>query len=482
MKRYRHYQLIWTSAFVLALLFSLLSPSSARADVAPPEQPPGTNIVPGTESTQVRMLAETVTMTVLAKPAGKRIGQAKTEAVFMMRNLGAAEEKMEVRFPLTFWNNESDGFGNFPEIPDIQIKVDGKIISTHRTESDYVNPGGGIAFSRAPWAAFDVTFPPGKDVIITVTYTANGYGYEPYFALRYILETGAGWNGTIGSADIIVKLPYEANPKNVMLEETTGFSDTTPGARFIGSEVRWHFEDFEPTAESNIEVSLVQPSLWQKVLDETAKVTKNPQDGEAWGRLGKAYKEIVRLPKYYRIDSGGQDAYQLSVQAYEKAVMLLPKDALWHYGFADLLWTHYYIYQFVGTDARDFSELTRAANEIRQSLALDLKNQNAKELASWMASQYPWAVSETDKGYDFLILTATPTFAPPTFTSLPEPSSTPEPSATLAPTAVSVTEPPPGRTPTPEPTPVSPNIPFCGGTALLLPLFAGMLWFFSKRR
>jgi tetratricopeptide (TPR) repeat protein len=70
---------------------------------------------------------------------------------------------------------------------------------------------------------------------------------------------------------------------------------------------------------------------------------KNPNDGEAWGRLAKAYKEVVKMPKgYLREDPAGIELYALSKDAYEKCLALLPNDPLWHYGYADLLWAHYY--------------------------------------------------------------------------------------------------------------------------------------------
>src|SRR5690349_13754199 len=113
----------WARIFILALFACIALPIPARADVAPPEQPPGASIVPGVEFTQVRMLAESVYLTVLSTPLPQYLGQAKTEAIFLMRNLGTAQERMQVRFPLTFWNNSSDGFGRYPEIRDIQILV-----------------------------------------------------------------------------------------------------------------------------------------------------------------------------------------------------------------------------------------------------------------------------------------------------------------------------------------------------------------------
>jgi hypothetical protein len=48
------------------------------------------------------------------------------------------------------------------------------------------------------------------------------------------------------------------------------------------------------------------------------------------------------MRKGLREDDGGLELYELSVEAYETAVALLPEDALWHAGFADLLATHAY--------------------------------------------------------------------------------------------------------------------------------------------
>ena len=132
------------------------------------------------------------------------------------------------------------------------------------------------------------------------------------------------------------------------------------------------------------------------------------------------------------------------------------------------------------------SELVRAADELRQSLALDPNNQNAKDTVSWMSDLFPWAVSVTDNRYDYLVLTATPTFPPATATPSSELSPTPEALALPTLTAVSLptlTAVPATEAALPAPTKTpSPGLPLCGGTALLLPVLAGVLWLFSKRR
>lgn len=407
-----------TAFFVAAFLGA----QPARADIAPPESPPGSNPVPGSESTQVRMVAETVTLDVLAAARGDWPAQAAVTAEFQMLNLGEVEERLEVRFPLG-WN---DGFFRYPEIRDLQARVNGRSVPVRRVEMPEVAYMGE---ELVPWAVFEVVFPPGETVEIQVRYTADGFGETPNVAFKYLLETGAGWKDTIGTADIVVRLPYEANAYNVLLDGHTGYSSTTPGATIAGNELRWRFEDLEPGREDNFEVSLVFPQIWRNVLLEQERVKANPQDGEAWGRLGKLYKEITRLRRAMRADDGGQALYLESIAAYEKAVTLKPDDALWHFGFADLLWYHFYWHVYWEAN-RDLSELERAANHLQRSLALDPGNERALALVDEIAYEIPGAVERRGDQVVFLILTATPEVTLPWE---PEPSETPEPQATATP-------------------------------------------------
>ena len=139
---------------------------------------------------------------------------------------------------------------------------------------------------------------------------------------------------------MILRLPYEASPQNVIMDLEIGWAGTTPGGVFQGDEVRWHFDDFEPGQDQpvqNMEFALVAPSAWQTVVTGRESVAEHPNDGEAWGMLAKAYKEVFQMSKGYREDAGGQELYKLSVEAYEKCLSLKPDDAQWHAGFADLL-------------------------------------------------------------------------------------------------------------------------------------------------
>lgn len=396
---------------ILALIGFLGVPQyAARADIAPPKTPPGTTLLPGQGQTQVRMAAETVTLTVSSDAANPGKTLARTDAVFTMRNLGTAEEKMAVRFPLTFFNGINEARDGLPQIPSIRAQVDGKPVVTRRvSEPAYDSSPNGGAPADIPWSVFDVTFPPAQDVTVEVTYTVEGYGYYPQAIFDYILETGAGWKDSIGSVDIIVQLPYPASESNVLLDETDRSGGSTPGGVLNGNEVRWHRADLEPTPADNFEVILVMPSLWQSILKGQEAVKSSPKDGEAWGMLAKAYKQAALLPKgWTRDDPAGQQLIQLSERAYQTCLTLLPKDPLWHYGYADILWWNYY-FDFCSMRKPDTQGLLpRALTELQTTLTLDPNNTLAKDLLDSIRGAVPEAVKLSGGRYDFLGLTATP--------------------------------------------------------------------------
>jgi tetratricopeptide (TPR) repeat protein len=449
-------------ALLTLTLILFAFPSTVLADVAPPINPPGSNPQPGSEITQVRMMAETVLVDIQSDTTPGSLGRARVTADFTMRNLGAASESMAVRFPIS----ANDGREQYPEIADIAIKVNGKKVSFQRAnypDIRYYNKDNDV-----PWAEFDVTFPVGQDVVIQVAYSLNGSGYSPFTAFYYILETGAGWKDTIGSADIILRLPYPASTQNVIMDMQIGWGETTSGGVFNGNEVRWHFEDFEPAPDGNVqnmEFALVAPEAWQTVLKERDNVARNPNDSEAWGHLGMAYKRIFLQGKGYRTDAGGEELYQLSIDAYEKCLALKPDDAQWHAGFADLLASRSYWDAWYGPTPDTY----RALDEIHTALQLAPNDPKVLEIAQNISYMFPDGISQNGSGYDFPWLTQTPTAHPPTPTIAPVVPATPVPTSTETPQVAPS-----------EPTPVAPtskpSLPICGSAALV-----GVIWLARKR-
>jgi hypothetical protein len=227
-----------------------------------------------------------------------------------------------------------------------------------------------------------------------------------------------------------------------------------------GDEIRWHYADFEPTWEQDLDVGLVMPSAWQKVLDEQAKIARNPEDGEAWGRLGKLYKEMTFLRKEVRGDAGGPELYELSKQAYEKSIALLPDDALWHAGFAELYLIHYNLTQWVNPS--DKSDLVRALDLLKRALEIEPTTPKALEMLENISYSDPEYVRLEGDQFIFLYLTATP--VPPTEL----PSETPAPSATPVDTVMPTATPVASPTATMRPT----ATPMAAPSASLIPLAA----------
>jgi tetratricopeptide (TPR) repeat protein len=417
----------WILIILVLLMVCFSQPT--KADIAPPEQPAGGNPAPDLETTQVRMVAETVLIEVISATPSGSLGKARVTASFTMQNLGTQDENLQVRFPLTSLYGSSAGSR---EIEDFKANVNGVPLQVRRIESDYDGLYDG------PWAEFPIAFPAGKEVEIEVTYLVEGDGEYPFIALKYIFHTGAGWKGTIGTANLTVRLPYEANPQNVIFDTEIGWSTTTPGGILDGREIRWHLEDFEPDFSQNFSISLVMPIVWRAVLREQDTLAKNPKDGEAWGRLGKLYKECFLLRRGFREDAGGEELYRLSRAAYQQALILLPEDALWMAGYADLLWNHWY-YSERFKASPDYAELTDALQLLQRSRQIDPQNEKATSLLDDIRYAVPEAVQEVNGEYVLLILTVTPTAAPSfTLTQVPTTTlvatATPEPTATLVPT------------------------------------------------
>jgi hypothetical protein len=268
-----------TVLWLLAVL--LCAVPRALADAAPEEALPGSGILPGGARTQVRMVAETVTLTL--RPNWTREDtelEAGVTAAFTMRNLGKVAESMQVRFPI------SDTYGGYSSgrIADFKVQVDGKTLQTATTRTP--NP---VDANLEPvlWATFPVSFPPGKDVRINVAYSLESTSYASVEHVGYILETGRGWNGTIGTADLIVKMPYPSDGDALVnASKAWNVLTTTPGGKQSGNEFRWRWQNLEPTAKDNFSLTVPKPSAWRAVWLAKARVKLEPQKYSGWTRLG----------------------------------------------------------------------------------------------------------------------------------------------------------------------------------------------------
>lgn len=449
---------------VLSLMIVLTTVKADKvwADISPPEPPSGTNPIPGSETTNVRMMAETVNINVHANTPYDT-GNATVTTTFTMRNLGNGDEQMEVRFPLdqtTTWGKICDSPSpQFSPITDLKVKVNNQSVATQKTYQKITIQTGQEPYSTVTfpcWEHFPVSFPAAKDVTIEVKYTSEPYhAGDASYMYAYVLETGSGWKDTIGSADITVQSPYELTNENY-------YSCSPADCTVNGNTVKWHYENFEP--DFNIGISMLPPPLWQQIVLETKNTTQNPNDGEAWGQLGKAYKEAIMETRGFRVDENGQKMYQRSKEAYQRAVTLLPKDADWHYGFAGLLcWNAEWNNLLVNSNEEAWRE---CIEQIKATLDINPSHKQTQELIQFFP-ELNNMIDFSQSPPNYLILTPKPTN-----TVLPEMTSTPVPTITPTATSLTLAESTETATPVPTITPASTkaltSLPESGSSNLLL--------------
>jgi len=329
--------------FVLVILIAafIFNPvSSVLADAAPPEQPPGSLLDPGKNTTtKVQMVSEKVTIQVGNVASfyyfdrSNNIVNAEVSASFFLQNQGQKDEKMQARFPLTNFSGYGDGYGRFPEIQNFRVWVNQVEKKWVITETPNLYPNK--VYFPIKWASFDVTFPVGKQVQIDVTYQMQSTGYLPQARFDYILETGAGWFGPIGSGEIILTLPYPATNGNINLSESTS------GGQMIGNSVTWNFTNLEPTSEDNWHALIVSPDTWQSILDNRLKLEKTPEDVALLTALGEKYEELVYGMGYWNMKDGTAPIILLCREVYQKAIAIKPGDADLHVKLAGILFAMY---------------------------------------------------------------------------------------------------------------------------------------------
>jgi hypothetical protein len=453
------------------------TPRNVRADIAPPEQAPGSSLAPGQGATQVVMESENVvlvvqsnawrgTFTPLDVQRGLTRDWAQVQAHFSMRNVSELSETMGVRFPLS---SPQDQGPLANEIHDLAVRVDGRSGATRRIEGPSGFEGASEGATIA-WAVFDVTFPPGREVKIDVTYSLRATGYAGQDSrLDYVLGTGAGWRGAIGHAEITLRLPYPVSIENIV-DYDPGWM--TPGYELEGSEIRWSYADLEPEAGQVVTATLVAVDLWRGVVKAEPAVIARAEDGAAWGALARATKIALCTEKGYwpRQDAGGRHLAERSLAAYEKATTLAPDDARWHAGYAELL------ARLLTSGDADDPLLRRAIVQLNAALELEPTNAQALQVVEDLRGRGSIALEQSASGARVVMVTSTPTVSVPPAAA----SNTSAPSRTAT-RAVATREPTAATRATGQ-APASGRGGGCFGAAAAIAVAAPLLVVFSRPR
>jgi hypothetical protein len=332
-----------------ALLLSLYAPT-AGADVGVQPILPGGSSIRPQDATPIQMVLEEVTLSI--RPATEAdngivslnpdaygfhyyewapswfTAVAEVHADFAMSNPTGDDVTMDVWFPLASslesveWELNPDEV--VPRIQGLQVEVDGARVPL--TASEWPNPKGQDR-PPLPWASFPVTFPAGKQTKIHVSYTVPAERTLDDVGMRlfYVFQTGAGWAGPIGKAELVVNLPFPASA------ETIGAMPE--GGQAEGERVTWTWQDLEPGPQDDFAIWLLLPERWEALQAARAAVEANPKDGEAWLQLASTYHRLI-LGKYQVLPGFGETYQPLGVQAAKEALRLLPGDGRPHYELA----------------------------------------------------------------------------------------------------------------------------------------------------
>lgn len=457
------------------LAVSLLVPGNpARADAAPPVDPPGGDISPE-GATEVEMVAEKVVIDLRQTDDGT----ASVTAWFLLQNTGTVDEHLKVRFPLNgdpLWNPTTEEY-SYPLITDFKVWNGSQQLSTQKIEDNNLNAVeyflgyGSIIY----WSVFEADFPVDEQVELTVRYSLDLTELNPssFVEIFYILATGAGWKGPIRDAEIVLRFPFIINELNVPSLGSVFFGAEET---VVENELCLHLVDFEPRSAQNLQAEIVKPSLWQDVLAKRLQVISMPDDSSAWVNLASAYA-AAGLDKHGWF-SDEQSALAFT-HAFLKAVELDPENLHYH---LELLRTLDYSYGY--GPIPNYIQ-TVMLNEAAAILQLDPANQEVLDMvASWRQVSPDLILPTPVPPFSLLVPTPTSSVAPtqaksPTFTPIPR--SYPSATQTIRPTATPV---PLSKTSTPQPETLSGIVKNIGiGLAgLLLGFIAGgvSFWLFSS--
>ena len=202
-----------------------------------------------TDQGHIRMLAETVrarvsqdSIEVNCEFTFVNHGPADTVLIgFPVRSSGAdvcgdcSDESMTIQ-PMTGFRSWVDG---------VEVECTAMPDAEHTGEQEY-----------AYWWTKSVPFAAGQTRVIRDYYIESpGYDSMDGRSFAYILETGASWAGTIGSAEIIVTMVGFSSSSIASME-------TKP--RIRGQELRWSFRNFEPGVDGPASIGFrwIHPGSW----------------------------------------------------------------------------------------------------------------------------------------------------------------------------------------------------------------------------
>jgi len=203
---------------------------------------------------------------------------ARVTADFDLANPEAKAQSIQVGFPLNV-PPASANSGGFINLTGLRAFVAGSEVSTTLQ-----------TVGADTWSAWQMTFAPGL-THVHVTYDLPATVDRCSAELGYVLHTGAAWAGTIGQADLIVRYPYAAEA-TFLSPHGLYLGDTTAGSQVAGNDLRWHYDNLEPTKANDLAVTFVTPECWLQVAAARNALNANATAQNYW-HLANTYADLV---------------------------------------------------------------------------------------------------------------------------------------------------------------------------------------------
>ncbi|WP_139315000.1 hypothetical protein [Saccharicrinis aurantiacus] len=233
------------------LVLLLLTSANIYADIAP--HPIKAKSISTPISTSIRMVEEKVTIDLYND-------SSVVKCIFYMKNLGE-DESINIGFPdMNFYYHR---ISSIEDISKFKVKENGKSLNSiidhvncANIKSDTIKPSLEDRLSgkyppvksHLDWYLWSSQFKHNESKIIEVEYTLP-YGRKKRNNQRffkYLLNTGTGWRGTIGKAEIIV---------NLVDIPTDSLSNISPqNYTIVENQIKWKFTNLDPKESDDINI------------------------------------------------------------------------------------------------------------------------------------------------------------------------------------------------------------------------------------
>lgn len=257
-----------------------------QSDVSPDPWQPGSNIY-SDSVTNIRMANETVFINAEEFTADQQLDEAhgsysygryhlEVAASFDMENSTDTDINMAVYFPMGISADDPR-----IDIQDLTVKVNGESVTYETITRENESAPADIFTS----AKFPVTFLANATTRIELTYASSSVQPKasPLDTISYIFSTGAGWQGTIGSAKLILQLPDSSFAQAIY---------DLKGASVNGRQATWTWTNFEPTDDDDFLIEIMSLDSIQSLIAAQADCAEKPLDPTSWKTLAFAYYDV----------------------------------------------------------------------------------------------------------------------------------------------------------------------------------------------